>query len=82
MAASIAFNFSSNGSEMYMTGSGWKSGEEVTVYVKGAQSVVMPADPFGNIKGQVKVPAASATYACQAVGNTSGLSASASYTVS
>lgn len=83
MAASIAFNFSSGGNQMHMTGSGYKSGEEVIVYIAGKVGRILPCDSNGNFRGLLRGDGlASGTYAVQANGNTSGLSASANYTIS
>lgn len=81
--ASIAFNFSTDGSEMYMTGSGFGSAEEVTVYILGKQSNVLTCNSNGSFSGQLRAQGlASGTYSVLARGNTSGFSASANYVIS
>jgi len=72
------------GAFVYLSGTGFKSGETVNLVVKGQVAGHLPCNANGDFAGQMQVPRSLATGAtsCAAVGNTSGLTDDNAFTVS
>ena len=72
------------GAFVYLSGTGFGTGETVKLIIRGQVAGHLPCDSIGDFAGQMRVPTGltSGATTCAAVGNTSGTTDDNAFTVS